>query len=132
MKKILLSLILSTGIFADVIIVGNTGCKINTISSVELKNLYLGLNKSLNNEKVVICDRDDVKLYEEFVTDKLKKSAVSLETYWVRMLFSGRAKPPQQISYSKWLEIKDANECTITYVKESEYKNSFKRIAVVE
>lgn len=132
MKKILLSLILSISLFGEVILVGNTNCKLSSLSRIELKNLYLGLSKASQNEKINVLDRDDTKLYEYFVTKELKKTVVSLETYWVRMLFSGRAKPPKQISYTQWINMNNNNECTIIYIQEKEYKPDFKRIAIVE
>lgn len=132
MRSIILSLILTISLFGDIVLVGNSSCKINTISNIELKNLYLSLNKLSNNEKINFYDRDDLKIYEEFVTNVLKKSVVSLETYWVRMLFSGKAKPHQKISFSQILDLKDSSECSISYVKENEFKTNFKRIMIVE
>lgn len=132
MKKILLSLILSISLFGEVILVGNSNCKLNSLSRIELKNLYLGLSKASQDEKINVLNRDDTKLYEYFVTKELKKSVVSMETYWVRMLFSGRAKPPKQISYSQWLDLNSSNECLVVYIDEKEYKKGFKRIAIVE
>lgn len=132
MKKLLLSFILISTLFGDIILVGNQTCKIENISNVELKNIYLGINRTLNNEKINIYDSKDIKLYEEFITEILKKSVVSLETYWVKMLFSGRAKPPQQISFSEFLELSNSKECNMSYIRAKEYKSSLKRIAIVE
>lgn len=132
MKTIILISILCIQAFADIMIVGSSNCQINSLSRVELKNLYLGLNKTSNKDKINVLNRDDTKLYEEFVTTELKKSVVSLETYWVRMLFSGNAKPPKQISYKEWLEINNQNKCFIIYIKQTEYKDNFKRISIEE
>lgn len=132
MKKFILFSILASSLFADVILIANESCKIENISTIELKNLYLGLNKTINNEKVNIYDSKDVKLYEEFVTEVLKKSVVSMETYWVKMLFSGRAKPPQQITYSQFLDLMNSKECNIIYVDSKNYKSNIKRIAIVQ
>lgn len=133
MKKITLSLILAFNLFAnDIILVGNKNCKINNLTNIELKNLYLGLSKILNDEKVTVFDRNNKTLHEEFIKDILKKSVVSIETYWVKMLFSGRAKPPVQISSEDLSNLNNFKECTITYISQNEYKNTLKRISIVE
>lgn len=133
MKKITLSLILAFNLFAnDIILVGNKNCKINNLTNIELKNLYLGLSKISNDEKVTVFDRNNKTLHEEFIKDILKKSVVSIETYWVKMLFSGRAKPPVQISSDDLSNLNNFKECTITYISQNEYKNTLKRISIVE
>lgn len=133
MKKITLSLILAFNLFAnDIILVGNKNCKINNLTNIELKNLYLGLSKISNDEKVTVFDRNNKTLHEEFIKDILKKSVVSIETYWVKMLFSGRAKPPVQISSEDLSNLNNFKECTITYISKNEYKNTLKRISIVE
>lgn len=133
MKKITLSLILAFNLFAnDIILVGNKNCKINNLTNIELKNLYLGLSKISNDEKVTVFDRNNKTLHEEFIKDILKKSVVSIETYWVKMLFSGRAKPPVQISSEDLSNLNNFKECTITYISQNEYKNTLKRISIVE
>lgn len=131
--KILISfLILSIYLQADIIIVGNLKCKTTTLSKIELKNLYLGINKMSNEEKINIFDREEKKIYEEFVTQELKKSIVLLETYWVRMLFSGKAKPPKKISALTLKELNSLDECAIVYIEEKELTKMFKRIDIVE
>ncbi len=65
MKKITLSLILAFNLFAnDIILVGNKNCKINNLTNIELKNLYLGLSKISNDEKVTVFDRNNKTLPE--------------------------------------------------------------------
>lgn len=132
MKKIILFLILSIYLQANIIVIGNSNCKTDSLSRIELKNLYLGINKISNKEKINIFDREEKDIYEEFVTQELNKSIVLLETYWVRMLFSGKVKPPKRLSKLSLNELDNINECAIIYIKENEFTKNFKRINIVE
>lgn len=133
MKKLSLIFLFTTSlVFADMIIVGSPSCRVQSISKTELKSLYLGLSSSLDNQQIIVTDRDSKELYEAFADEYLKKSPLVLKTYWARMLFTGKAKPPKQISYAQLATLENANGCQITYIAKEEYKSGLKRLSIVE
>lgn len=134
MKRVILLFILSISLlYSEMLIVANDSCKIESLSRIELKNLYLGLTKQADEERVTVFDRNEIDIYQEFVTKELKKSIVSLETYWVRMLFSGRAKPPKRFTLKEWIDYTNySKECSITYIEENENNSLLKRIKIAE
>lgn len=132
MMKFILLIIFSSYTFASLLVVSSKNCNFNNLNQNDLKNLYLGLTTEVNNQEVMIYDRDEKNLHDEFIVDYLKKTPILIKKYWVRMLFTGRGKPPKKITIQEWNDILKDDKCSIFYILPSEYNSDLKRINLSE
>jgi len=113
---------------ASVVLVGNSAMA-DTLSNGQAKALFLGKKKNLpNGDKVVLLERPkgDV-LREEFHQKVTGKSEAQLQSYWSRLVFTGKAKPPKELSSSALIKAAVANKKGhIGYIDESDVDASVK------
>ena len=69
----------------------------NSISSNQLRKIYLGKTKTFpNGDEVIPLDLpsgDSTR--DEFLKTVVKKDESAMNSYWARMLFSSKGKPPK-------------------------------------
>ncbi|CAA6813315.1 MAG: Unknown protein [uncultured Sulfurovum sp.] len=117
MKKIIIvTFLLLTFLTANVEIVSSKSCKVESLSKSDIKKLFMLKRKSIANEKIVVLDSSNKKLYHSFIADYLNKSVRKIKTYWVRMLFTGKKIPPKKLSLVELHNLEDEETCHISYV----------------
>ncbi len=97
-KVSLICLLLTFSItsYADYIVVINSDAGINEISAAELKRIYLKKVPVLpNGIPATIVGLKKGEAREGFLVNVLRKSEAGLNSYWSRLMFSGRAQPPR-------------------------------------
>ncbi len=95
-QTILLSIIFSSTAHAGFVIVANSDSGLNEMSVAELKKVYLKKIPTLPNGKsatVVGLTKGNAR--DEFLKTVLRKSESNLNSYWSRLMFSGRADSPR-------------------------------------
>jgi len=116
MRKIIIStILLLTFSNANIHIVASENCTVESLSKSQIKKLFLVKKKSVSGEKVIVLDREESKLYGQFVEEYLNKSVRKIKTYWVRMLFTGKSMPPKKVSLDQ-LKAVEHKTCHISYV----------------
>lgn len=84
-------LFISTQALAEIAVIVNPGSGVSSLSSSEVKALYLGKSKSLkpyNRAK-------GSKIREEFMDKVVGKSESQFKAYWSKKIFSGKGTPPK-------------------------------------
>lgn len=95
-QLILLTFIYSASANADYAVIVNIEAGLTEITTTELRKIYLKKIPVLPNGKsAVIVGLASGDAREQFNKEILRKSESSLNSYWSRLMFSGRAKPPQ-------------------------------------
>lgn len=116
---------------AEVVVVANAGSDMPQLSKNELVDLYMGRFRSLpNNQAVTLFDHDDGSvLREEFYRQLIDKSEAEVNAFWARLLFTGRAKPPEQlIDTASVIDAVASDSQAIGYIEAEELVDSVKVI----
>lgn len=135
MKKILLAFaaaVCMQSANADLVVVANPNVKLNAISQIELTKLFLGQSSAYpDGSKAVPLDINGDHR-NSFYTYILKKSPTQLEKYWARMIFTGKAQPPRQISSKDVKSIVADTQGAISYMDSATVDSSVKVLTVVQ
>lgn len=80
----------------DLLLVTNAQSGVETISKNDLINLYMGRYRQLpGGVRALPVDLEGIK--EQFYRLLLDKNLSEINSYWARLVFSGRATPPLQL-----------------------------------
>ncbi|WP_438766415.1 hypothetical protein [Kushneria sp. TE3] len=80
---------------ADIAIVINDASPVHQISHSEAVNIFMGRYRRLPNNSVAL-PIDQAPLKARFYRALVQKDVAEINSYWARLVFSGRASPPQQ------------------------------------
>ena len=84
-------LFISTQAMAEIAVIVNPGSGVSSLSSGEVKALYLGKSKSLKPYD----QAKGSKIREEFMDKVVGKSESQFKAYWSKKIFSGKGTPPR-------------------------------------
>jgi hypothetical protein len=113
---------------ADVVVIVNSNNNAS-ISDNEISRLFLGkLKKYANGEKASpINQKFGSKVRKEFEQKVLKKRASQVKAYWSKQIFSGKGKPPKELSSDKEILTQVAsNKAAIAYIDAASVNGSVK------
>ncbi|GHC29696.1 hypothetical protein GCM10010082_24470 [Kushneria pakistanensis] len=109
-------LVISTTARADIAIVINDASSIRQISHSEAVNIFMGRYRRLPNDSVAL-PIDQAPLKARFYKALVQKDMAEINSYWARLVFSGRASPPQQAgTYEDLVDIVTHNNNALGYV----------------
>ena len=114
----ILILLLISSINADSIIIKTQHCSFESLEEKQIKYIFLGKLTNINNQTITPINSNNEKTYSDFTEKYLRKSPSKVRTYWTRMLFTGKAKPPMSIDIkmdTKQLLLE--NKCFVTYTE---------------
>ncbi len=103
-----------------------------TISNKDIEKLYLGkLKKFPGGSTAIPLDRTEgSSIRVGFVENLVGKSESQMKSYWSRLVFSGKANPPQVVdSDNEVKEMVARNPDTIGYIDASAVDGSVKVVA---
>jgi len=86
------------GVFASIVVIGNSHSKIHSLTKKELRILYLNRPAHLSVSLVPYDHSHHSSLYVEFHHALFGWSAEEARDYWLPSVFSGKKYPPAQIS----------------------------------
>lgn len=124
--KLLLTILFTSCIsLAEIVVVTNENSTIDTLPKELIQYLYLAKVTQIENIKILPLLSKDNKLHKEFVNTILNKTLSQYNSYWARLVFTGRK------SISKKLDNKHIEEQlqylnTIAYVEKSKVKKGWK------
>lgn len=100
---LLLGLLLAWGARAEIVVVVNLENPVHDLSHRELVDLYMGRNLHFPDGSLVLrLDQEpDSAIREQFYRTLVNKSVAEVNAYWAKLLFTGRATPPQPVNGSK-------------------------------
>lgn len=120
---------------AAIVVIVNKDNPINTFSQRELVDLYMGRNLYFpdGNLAVRLDHAPTSPIREDFYQQLVGKSVAEVNAYWARLLFTGRASPPQVLDNShKVIETVHKNRNAIGYIREEDLVDSVKVVGRVE
>lgn len=120
--------LLSPLVFAEVAIIVNTGNS-SQISDDDIKRIFLGKNKTFANGESVkaINLKSGDAIREDFERKILDKSSSQVKAYWSKLIFSGKAKPLEELaSASEVLSMVSSTPNAIAYIDASKVDSSVK------
>ncbi|WP_158973020.1 hypothetical protein [Paraglaciecola sp. L3A3] len=125
-----LLLLLSLGCPAQaIVVVVNKQNPIDSLSKTQIIDIFMGRYKTFpNGSSAYPLDRiSGSSEKQQFYQELVNKSEAKINTYWSRLLFSGRASPPSSFKTNDEMlaELKGSQQA-IGYVLESEVDDSLK------
>jgi ABC-type phosphate transport system substrate-binding protein len=94
MKKIIFLFCVVSYSFAigDIVVIANKSIDIKDISMKDIKNIYLKNKKDIQGIKLTPIDNKNIK--NSFDKKVLNKTQLQVNSYWAKMIFSGKSQPP--------------------------------------
>ncbi len=136
--RIIMLLLVSGLVFsarAEIVVVVNMDNPVISFSRRELVDLFMGRTQHFADGGLVLrLDQppdSDVRVH--FYRALVNKSVAEVNAYWAKLLFTGRASPPQVMDSSKsLLQVVRENRNSIGYMDASEVDESVKVVAHVD
>lgn len=125
----------STYAQAAIVVIVNTDNPVNNFTQRQLVDLYMGRNLYFPDGRLAIrLDQSPgSSIREEFYQQLVGKTVAEVNAYWARLLFTGRASPPQVMNNSeRVIEAVTKNKNAIGYVRESELVDTVKVVGRVD
>ncbi|MGB3623169.1 hypothetical protein FT643_19715 [Ketobacter sp. MCCC 1A13808] len=119
---------------ADIVVVVNEANPVSGFSHRELVDLYMGRNLHFPDGSLVYrLDQDpDSMVRKDFYRSLVNKSIGQVTAYWAKLLFTGRATPPQVLNdNNSVLSAVRSNINAIGYIESVNLDNSVKVVARV-
>lgn len=129
----LASILVSSHVFAEIVIIVNSSNKITSLSKAELGRLFLGKTHNFpHGRKAVPLNQILASpVRKDFDTLYLGKSESQIKSYWSRQMFSGEGTPPEEVSGDLDVIKKVALDAKyIGYVDESALNDAVKVITI--
>jgi len=128
---LILSMLSPLSLWADMVVIVHPSNN-SEITKAQVKKIFLGRSTTFNNgEKAIAIETEGGKTKEQFLKQVIRKDKSAVESYWARMLFTGKATPPKQ--YSTEEEVKKlvaSNPNTIGYIDSLLVDDSVKAISL--
>jgi len=89
--------------FAEVLIIANKNVSEDSISKVEVKNIFLGKTvkwADKSNISFVILKNG---IHKDFLKEYIKRSSSQYKNYWKKMVFTGKGSQPRAFETEKEL-----------------------------
>jgi|TARA_R110002095_G_scaffold127093_5_gene110160 ABC-type phosphate transport system substrate-binding protein len=88
----------------------------DTISQNDVSDIFLGKTKSFPGGSSVVPIVLNDATVDEFNTKLLGKSSSQLQSYWSKLVFTGKANPPKSVSSAEMIELIKSNPNMIGFV----------------
>lgn len=127
-KAALAAVLVSSTAQANVVIIANPAGP-DMLSKAQVSKLYLGKTKKLPNgmKAQIIEQSQGSALRAEFHEAITGKTDAQLQSYWSRLVFTGKGKPPKTIASSDLIRSQVASHPTaIGYIDEADLTSSVK------
>lgn len=81
---------------AGIVVIGNPGISVSSLSADEIRDLYLAKSTSLSDgTRVQVVDQEEGSpARHTFYKSVIKKDKTQLKAYWAKQIFTGKATPP--------------------------------------
>ena len=119
---------------ADIVVVVNEKNPVTGFSHRELVDLYMGRNLHFPDGSLVyrLDQEPDSVIRKDFYRSLVNKSIGQVSAYWAKLLFTGRAMPPQVLNdNNSVLSAVRNNKNAIGYIESINLDNSVKVVARV-
>lgn len=122
-----LALLLACGQAAAGAVVVAAEAPASALSEDQVKRLFLGREQSLAGTPVTLVYQKSGPVRDAFENKILGKSGAELTSYWSKLIFTGRAKAPEEVSHDAAVKAKLATTPgAVGYVDDSAVDASVK------
>ncbi len=85
---------------AEVVVVVSAANPVESLSRVQLTDIYLGrLNRFPNGDAVVPIDQSEGSpAHDRFYSHYLRQSPAQIKAHWSKLIFTGRGQPPRAVT----------------------------------
>ncbi len=142
LKTILVALIITFGLpcfmttaIADIAVIVNTSSSVSSLTLDEVKKLFLGKKKKFpgGGKASPVEQVEGSTIRNTFNAKVLSKSGKQLQSYWSKIIFSGKGTPPDSVAndmaVKSWVI---TNRNGIGYIDSSQVDGSVKVILTVK
>lgn len=133
MRRFLLFLLclgLQSYSWADGVVVLNSGVMVDRLTREQVADIFLGRTNFLPNmEKIVpLEDLETTAAYRDFHANVTRKNLTQLNAHWAKMVFAGRASPPQELNAEAAKKLVETSRVYIAYIDRSQVTTKMKII----
>jgi ABC-type phosphate transport system substrate-binding protein len=115
---VLVSFALNASVFADVaVIVNPSNTSLLTESAIE--RIFLGKSTQFPDGSVAIPLNTTGEVYDTFNERVLGRSSSQIQSYWAKLVFTGRGTPPKEVDEASIIELIKDNKNAIAYIHSS-------------
>jgi len=128
MKKLVLIFLTSILLFAsnDMVVVTNTSV-VEKLSKSEVKRLFLSKTNKVHNINIKVVELSENGEKDKFYKQISGKSKSQLRSYWTRLIFTGKARPPKQVNnMQELLKEMKKSEVIVTYLPKNKVTKQMK------
>ncbi|PLY15457.1 hypothetical protein CVO_03215 [Sulfurimonas sp. CVO] len=127
MKTFLLLLFSIYSLNAQIVVVTNKNSQIDTISKEIIQYIYLAKTDTIDGVKVKPILSNNENLHNEFCNTVLCKSEFQYNSYWARLVFTGREPISKRLEWEDIVnKLKEVN--TIVYINKKNIRDEWKII----
>lgn len=109
---------------AEIVVVVNAESGVSELSRDQVVNIYMGRYSGLPSG-ITAFPVDLQPLKQDFYEGLVNQTLSELNSYWARLVFSGRASPPRQLpDAAAVLEVVSNNKGAIGYLDAADVKES--------
>ncbi|HED35439.1 MAG TPA: phosphate ABC transporter substrate-binding protein [Gammaproteobacteria bacterium] len=91
-------LLVSVAVNAEISVIINPGTGVSSADIKIIKKIFLSKKSSIDGVDVIAVDQEEGSaIRDEFYLKVTKKNAAKLKNYWSKMIFSGKAVPPDVV-----------------------------------
>lgn len=132
-RILFVSALFTSYVYADVAVIVNPSNS-SDISEEDVKKIYLGKTKSFSNgESVEAINIEEGAVRDDFDSKLLKKNASQLKAYWSKLIFTGKATPPESVNNeAAALKKVASNANAIGYVDAGSVDDSVKVVVTIK
>ena len=122
----------STVSAADYVVIANKGVTTDSLSKSELQATFLGEKTKWDDGKhitIIILESGDIN--KSFLQDIVEKTPSQYESYWKKLIFTGKATAPKSFNeVSKVIEFVAGQPGAIGYMASGEAGSTVKTITI--
>lgn len=121
--------LLPGGVSADIVVIVNPDNEINTLTKRQVIDLYMGRKSHFpDGTRTLRFDQpNDSAVRADFYYQLTQMKLPSINAYWARLIFSGRASAPVSLSDDyEMLEVIENNKYAIGYLDKSNINDRVK------
>lgn len=137
-KKISIIALLGAGVamstYADTAVIVNPA-NLDKLDQAQIRNIFLGKVKSFSDGASISAFDLPAgnAAREDFVGKLLRKSEANLNSYWARMLFSSKGRPPKEVATAAAVMKEVAgNKAAIGYVDAAVVDSSVRVVFIIK
>lgn len=124
------ALALSGPLHAELVLITHPGSGLSYLSQGQVSRLFLGQTDRLPNGSRVTTLTVAGATREQFVREILGKTPQQIDKYWARMIFTGKATPPREVSAADIRKVVAQTPDAISYLDRSLVDDSVKVITL--